>query len=96
MTFDDGLRSVLEVAPTVAHFGVPASLFLVANRAGGVSAWPGQPAALAAQPTLTWRDARGLARLGFRFGAHGATHRALDGLPPPDLEAELQPEVRCL
>lgn len=89
VTFDDGLRSILDVAEVVARHRVPATVFLVTDRMGGDNDWPGQPAWVPRAPLLSWSDVPALAALGFRFAAHGRTHVALDGCDEGRLDAEL-------
>lgn len=90
VTFDDGLRSILEVAHVVARHRVPATVFLVTDRMGDDNDWPGQPARIPRAPLLSWSDLPGLAALGFRFAAHGRSHVALEGCDDARLASELQ------
>lgn len=89
VAFDDGLRSIVQVADLVARYRVPATVFLVSDRVGSDSSWPGQPSGVPAEPTLSWAEVDGLARLGFRFASHGATHAPLDRLVGDRLDREL-------
>jgi peptidoglycan/xylan/chitin deacetylase (PgdA/CDA1 family) len=90
LAFDDGPRSVLDVAGAVASYGLPATVFLVTDRVGLDNSWPGQPAHVARERLLGWSELEGLAALGFRFGAHGRSHRRLDALDPARLVDELR------
>jgi peptidoglycan/xylan/chitin deacetylase (PgdA/CDA1 family) len=90
LTFDDGFRSILEVADVVARYRVPATIFLVTDRMGGDNAWPGQPPHIAHAPLLGWSDLDDLEPLGFRVGAHGRTHARLDRCASAALEDEMR------
>jgi peptidoglycan/xylan/chitin deacetylase (PgdA/CDA1 family) len=90
LTFDDGLRSILDVADVLARHRVPATVFLVTDRMGKDSDWPGQPRAISRAPLLSWSDLDALAAAGFRFAAHGRTHRRLDRCDDITLERELR------
>jgi peptidoglycan/xylan/chitin deacetylase (PgdA/CDA1 family) len=89
LAFDDGLRSVLGVADRLARLDVPATVFLVSGRIGLDNAWPGQPSGIPRARLLGRSDLESLARLGFRFGSHGRSHRRLARLSAGELEAEL-------
>jgi peptidoglycan/xylan/chitin deacetylase (PgdA/CDA1 family) len=90
LTIDDGLRSILDVAEVIARHEVPATVFLVTDRVGSDSDWPGQPSAVPRSPLLSWSDAASLSALGFRFAAHGRTHVALDRCDDARLDRELK------
>ncbi len=66
LTFDDGLRSILDVAGAVARHRIPATVFLVTDRMGQANDWPGQPANVPRADLLSWSDVADLAGLGFR------------------------------
>jgi peptidoglycan/xylan/chitin deacetylase (PgdA/CDA1 family) len=90
LAFDDGLRSILNVAGLVASARVPATIFVVSDRVGQGNAWPGQPWWVGRERLLDWSELDALAGLGFRFGAHGRTHARLDGLDSARLDDELR------
>lgn len=90
LAFDDGLRSILDVADVVARRRVPATVFLVTDRVGTDNDWPGQPRAIPRAPLLGWSDLGALATAGFAFAAHGRTHRRLDRCDRAALERELR------
>jgi peptidoglycan/xylan/chitin deacetylase (PgdA/CDA1 family) len=90
LTFDDGLRSILEVAGTLIERGLRATVFLITDRVGSDNNWPGQSGAIPRAPLLGWRDIEALAAAGFAFAAHGRTHRRLDRCDEPTLEGELR------
>jgi peptidoglycan/xylan/chitin deacetylase (PgdA/CDA1 family) len=89
ITFDDGFRSVVDVAaPLLAQRGLPATVFCVAGHLGGANDWPSQPARA---PRRELADAAGLTRLaaqGFEIGAHGLHHAPLTGAPAAVVHAE--------
>jgi peptidoglycan/xylan/chitin deacetylase (PgdA/CDA1 family) len=90
LTFDDGLRSILEIAGELIQRGLRATVFLVTDRVGGDNNWPGQPRAIPRAPLLGWRDIEALAEAGFAFAAHGRTHRRLDRCDARTLTHELR------
>jgi peptidoglycan/xylan/chitin deacetylase (PgdA/CDA1 family) len=90
LAFDDGLRSILDVAGVLASRRIPATVFLVADRMGRDNDWPGQPRAIPRAPLLAWSELDALAAAGFRFAAHGRTHRRLDRCDDAALERELR------
>jgi peptidoglycan/xylan/chitin deacetylase (PgdA/CDA1 family)/GT2 family glycosyltransferase len=88
LTFDDGYADVLTAARAVlAERGVPAVVFSVAELIGETNEWRRRD-----ETELPLLDADGLRELsaqGILVGSHGATHRALVGLPAEELEREL-------
>lgn len=90
LTFDDGPRSILNVAEIVTARGWPATVFVVPDHVGRDNDWPGQPAFVPRERLLDWSELAALGKLGFRFGAHGATHAQLDRLSPSKLDDELK------
>jgi peptidoglycan/xylan/chitin deacetylase (PgdA/CDA1 family) len=90
LAFDDGLRSILDVADLLARHRVPATVFLVTDRMGTDNDWPGQPGGIPRSPLLAWSDLDALAAAGFGFAAHGRTHRRLDRCDDATLERELR------
>jgi peptidoglycan/xylan/chitin deacetylase (PgdA/CDA1 family) len=96
VAFDDGLRSILGVADLLARSRVPATVFLVTDRVGLDNGWPGQPGWVDIEPTLSWSEVAELARLGIRFGSHGATHARLDVLGHSWLLRELSGSLTAI
>jgi peptidoglycan/xylan/chitin deacetylase (PgdA/CDA1 family) len=90
LAFDDGLRSILEVAGELMQRGITATVFLVTGRMGGDNAWPGQPRSIPRSRLLGWSDAAALAAAGFSLAAHGRTHCRLDRCDDQMLESELR------
>jgi peptidoglycan/xylan/chitin deacetylase (PgdA/CDA1 family) len=90
LAFDDGLRSVLDVADVLARHRVPSTVFLVTDRIGRENAWPGQPKGIPRSPLLSWSDLDALFEAGVRFAAHGRTHCRLDHCDDAALHSELR------
>ena len=91
LTFDDGFVNFGEIAaPLLRSHGLPATLFVVAEHAGGTNAWSGvETPGIPVLPLLDWADLDALARQGITIGAHTATHPRLDGVPAAELPAEI-------
>lgn len=90
LTIDDGLQSIWEVAEVVARYKATATVFVVTDRVGSDNGWPGQPAHVSRERLLSWTDLESLAPLGFRFAAHGRTHRSLDRCDDSQIADELR------
>jgi peptidoglycan/xylan/chitin deacetylase (PgdA/CDA1 family) len=94
LTFDDGYHSLYTHArPLLAQYGFAATLFLTTGAVGEAS-YDGQPPEFACSAPrgdrpLTWAELRELIAAGWAIEAHGHSHRALAGLPPTELAAEL-------
>jgi peptidoglycan/xylan/chitin deacetylase (PgdA/CDA1 family) len=87
LTFDDGYRGVFEYAlPALLTRGFSATVFVVADRTGGVDDWDGEPPG---EPLLTADEICRLHGAGIEIGSHGATHRALTSLDDADLAREV-------
>jgi peptidoglycan/xylan/chitin deacetylase (PgdA/CDA1 family) len=89
ITFDDGYRSVLEVAqPCLHRFLYPAVQFVPTDYIGGCNRFDGggEPEEL----ICDWDELRELERRGIAVQAHGVTHRHFSDLSPPELEVELR------
>jgi len=88
LTFDDGFADFGEqAAPLLRAHGLPATLYVVAGLVGSTSRWlPGRDAHL---PLHDWDALGRLQEAGTEIGAHGMTHRPLDGLPDDELAQEV-------
>jgi peptidoglycan/xylan/chitin deacetylase (PgdA/CDA1 family) len=99
VTFDDGYRDLLDVAPLLERLRIPATVFVCSGVLDGEAAFAWyrvQP------PLLTWDDLREIVAHGWiRVGAHTRTHPVLPLLDDAtafdeiagsksDLEAQLQ------
>jgi peptidoglycan/xylan/chitin deacetylase (PgdA/CDA1 family) len=89
LAFDDGMRSILGVADRLARLGIPATIFLIADRIGLDTRWPGQPSQIPTARLLGRADIQSLAGLGFRFGSHGCSHQRFTDLNVSQLKLEL-------
>ncbi len=82
LTFDDGFANFGEVAaPLLLDLQLPATLFVVTDRAGGTNDWEGAPGpGIPTLPLLGWDDLGRLAERGIALGAHTRTHPHLSRL----------------
>ena len=88
LTFDDGYRSVREVAlPWLRRFGYPAVSFVSTGYIGGLSTFDSgvEPE----EPICDWEDLRELQRQGISIQSHGVTHRGFSLMGPVEQEEEL-------
>lgn len=89
ITFDDGYRSVLEVAlPWLERFGYPAVIFVPTDYVGRTNLFDldSEPH----EPLCDWDDLRELERRGVAVESHGASHRTFSELTASERAAELQ------
>lgn len=98
ITFDDGYRSVLEVAkPILDAHGMPATAFLVTDHVGserpmtwdGIDCWLDGPHADELIP-MSWAEARQLVDDGWEIGSHTRTHPKLTEVDDARLREELE------
>lgn len=105
VTFDDGFRSVLELAaPILDRLGLPGTLFAVADFAReqeglplcwkGVDHWRGGPHERELA-SLSWRELRGLAERGWEIGSHTCSHPHLTEVDDERLRDELERSRRA-
>lgn len=102
ITFDDGQRSLREVAlPVLERFGYPAVLFMPTDFVGLTNVFDSEPD----EPLCDWDDLRELLDRGVAVQSHGESHRPFSELRPQEralelerskavLEAELEQAVR--
>lgn len=78
VTFDDGFRNFADTAwPILRDHGLPVTLFVVTDRAGGVNEW--EPSTRVPRlPLLGWDELARLAEEGVTLGSHTRRHRRLD------------------
>ncbi len=90
ITFDDGFRSVLNVAaPILAGHDFPATLFVPTAWVGGVMGWEPWPAGTTPLELMTADEIQACERLGHEIGSHGHAHEPMSDLPGPEAEADL-------
>jgi peptidoglycan/xylan/chitin deacetylase (PgdA/CDA1 family) len=89
ITFDDGYRSVYDVAfPVLQRHGMSATIFLTVG--GRETAKPAvRLPSLGGRTMLSWREIREMWRSGIDFGAHTLTHPDLTHLPHHQLAVEM-------
>jgi peptidoglycan/xylan/chitin deacetylase (PgdA/CDA1 family) len=97
VTFDDGFRSVLELAfPVLDRLGLPATLFVPTDLVGsdrpmswaGLGGWLAGAHAAELLP-LDWDELRRLASAGWEIGSHTRTHPRLTTLTDEELGEQL-------
>ena len=96
VTFDDGFRSVAELAqPILERLGLPGTIFVPTTLiGGGPLAWPGIDQWLGGEHEaelagLTWDELRALRGRGWEIGSHTRTHPRLTELDDGRLAEEL-------
>jgi peptidoglycan/xylan/chitin deacetylase (PgdA/CDA1 family) len=92
ITFDDGFDNLWEEGvPVLGEFELPATVFVVSQRAGADNGW--DSAAYGGVPTLSlmdWDRVGRLAEQGFEIGGHSQTHPVLTSVRDDRLESELE------
>src|SRR5260221_2264843 len=84
LTFDDGYRDFLTAAmPVLRYYGFSATVFLVAERIGGVADWDSVHGEAA--PLLSWQEVHALQETGTEFGCHSAMHWPMTGMSLAEL-----------
>lgn len=88
LTFDDGYRDFLTAAmPVLRAHGFSATVFLVADRIGGMSDWDsayGEPS-----PLLSWAEVLALKDAGVEFGSHSSVHRKMTTMSRTELADDM-------
>jgi peptidoglycan/xylan/chitin deacetylase (PgdA/CDA1 family) len=89
ITFDDGYRSVLEVAlPWLERFAFPGMLFVPTDFVGRTNVFDAESEP--EEPLCDWDELRELVRRGVAVESHGASHRTFSELTPPERALELE------
>jgi peptidoglycan/xylan/chitin deacetylase (PgdA/CDA1 family) len=97
VTFDDGYRSVLELAkPIMDRLGLPGSIYVPTDHVGrsgpmaweGIDQWLGGPHEQELR-CLGWDELRAMADAGWEVGSHTRSHPHLTQLADAELEDEL-------
>ena len=91
VTFDDGFRNFAEIAaPLLAEHGLPSTVFVVSDHAGGTNTWGGVPdPGVPTLPLLGWDELARLRERGVTLGAHTRRHRSLPTLTGDALTDEI-------
>ena len=84
ITFDDGYKNFLTIAPFFKRNKIPVTLFVLSNPEQADRARMGN-----ILPLLTAKDIRLLAQQGIDIGSHSQTHRDLTAISREDLRTEL-------
>lgn len=88
LSFDDGYKDFLEIiVPVLRNFEFNATLFILANEAGGISHWK---SAGLEKPVLSWEEITRIVEMGFEIGSHGLTHRNLMYLQSDEMNKEIK------
>lgn len=97
IAFDDGYRSVIEVAfPALQRCSFTATVFAIIGRCGADNRWPGQPESIPSRPLMDWDHLGVLSEAGWEIGAHGVTHSPLTQLSAGELADEVEGSRRTL
>jgi peptidoglycan/xylan/chitin deacetylase (PgdA/CDA1 family) len=89
ITFDDGYRSVLEVAlPWLERFGFPGVLFVPTDFVGGTNLF--DAVSEPEEPLCDWGELRELERRGVAVESHAASHRTFSELTSSERALELE------
>jgi len=89
VTFDDAYASVFaEAAPVLRELGFGAILFLTTGLMEKSEIFPGDPLC-PREASMTWNDARTLAKAGFEIGSHACAHRDLRRVSDAELAQEM-------
>lgn len=87
ITFDDGYRTVLEVAlPVLQRHGFSATAFVLSDPDQASNSWDPGPQ----WPLLSASEIAELSDAGVEIGSHGARHVRLDGAHSSELVSEVQ------
>lgn len=103
ITFDDGCRSVIELAlPMMARYGMVGTAYVPTDHVGsprpmswpGIEQWTGSPHEDDLM-AMSWDDLGELADAGWEIGSHTCSHSHLTRLDEDRLAAELEQSRTC-
>jgi peptidoglycan/xylan/chitin deacetylase (PgdA/CDA1 family) len=90
ITFDDAYENIAEHAvPVLSELGFSATVFLPADKAGGVNDWPGQDSSIPRLPIMGWNEIGRVADSGFEIAGHTSTHPSLRQLSTDEVKREV-------
>lgn len=87
LTFDDGYRDFLSIAPVLDELGIKATLFVLAQWVGRENTW--DRGAFTRRRHLDWAELGRVVALGHEVGSHTLDHYRLTMLPPGDAAREV-------
>ena len=91
ITFDDGMRSVVQHAlPALRAHRMPAHLFLSTAPVGRAEPWPDQPSGIPSFPMLSWDEVEALAEGGVLIEGHTHSHPDMRLLSQDGLQQECE------
>ncbi|CAG0991838.1 Poly-beta-1,6-N-acetyl-D-glucosamine N-deacetylase [Anaerolineales bacterium] len=89
VTFDDGFASTFEHAmPVLIRYGIPATMFIVANRFGGDNDWM-HTRGMPQRPLMTASQILEMRASGVVIGSHTLNHAKLSECAPEELVNEI-------
>lgn len=89
VTIDDGYAEIRSLAyPVLRRNDLPATVFLVSERIGGVNDWTDQDE-LKERRILAWDEIEEMAGKGIQFGAHTRTHAVLTQVSSEEAKEEI-------
>lgn len=87
ITFDDGYRdNLVHAAPILSELGLPATVFIVCGRLGGLLDHDTDPRT---STLLSWAEVSELEKMGITIGNHTLSHRRLAALSAEEQRSEI-------
>ncbi len=94
ITFDDGYRdNLVNAAPVLHALGLPATVFIVAGRVGGIL---DHDTPDPSNKLMNWPDIKQWLEGGFNIGCHSMTHRRLSQISEEEQRGEIIDSARLL
>jgi peptidoglycan/xylan/chitin deacetylase (PgdA/CDA1 family) len=89
ITFDDGMRSVLQhAAPVLQEHGASAHLFVATSAIGSDSSWPRHQPGIPGYDMLNWDELGQLQAAGVHIESHTHSHPDMRGLSTAQMQEE--------